>query len=348
MPASSTLVNTSDIAELRLVQLLSKSLAGPEKADETFIRDCDACITRADASSLLHRILGVGASPLVSLVDSAITPTSQEASGAFALLAIILERVQDTKERAELLHSLVSALESLVRSYLNSLTSDSSISVKPVLEVKQRVLSMLCTLYNVRTSHKDKCFLLSRIFTVAASTSSLKNGQARSNLEQDMILNLLPGRNTTLGTLLEYHNLVRLVEMELSAKTTEDEEDLPTLRDKRNLYSTVSQVLKQVVLISMSSEDETAPSSTSTAILEKERKLARVNQQRFLLKLLATYQDVDMTSLESLALDAAREVAIGLISDPISLFHDQRGITSLIPIQALNLHSGEEELSHKE
>lgn len=371
MPASSTLVNTSDTAELRLVQLLAKSLGDSEKADEIFIRDCDTFIAQADASALLHRIIGVSQTepttlPLVSLLDPSITPTTSEATGAFALLAIILERVQDKKEQVQLLHSLVSTLESLVRSYMNSLLTLSSSEgedqsstviqdVTKVLEVKQRVLAMLCTLYNVRASHKEKCFLLSRIFTVAAFTSTWKNVQAR-NLEQDMILNLLPGRNTTLGNLLEYHNLVRLVEMELSAKAdteTEEEDEVPTAEDKRNLYSTASHVLKQVVEISMTShheggggksDDEDAASSStwiaSAAILEKERAIARVNQQRFLLKLLATYNDAGISSLDSLALESAKEAAVGLISDPISLFHDQRGITSLVPIQALKLNPG--------
>jgi len=347
MPASSTLVNTADTAELRLVQLLSKSLASSpdEKAAEIFIQDCETCIARADASALLHRILHDGhTTPLLSLVEPTVTLTNTEASGAFALLAILLERVANKPEQVQLLHSLVSALESLVQRSLDSLVSspeednkvhETRSSTNKVLQVKQRVLTMLCTLYNVRASHKDKCFLLSRIFTVAALTSS-----SHKTVQQEMILSLLPGRNTTLGTLLEYHNLVRLVEMELSSQT--EEAEIPTAVDKRILYSTASQVLKQVVDISTSCPvvEDGQDLTASAAVLEKERTVARVNQQRFLLKLLATYKDTDMTSLDKLALDAGKEAAIGLIVDPISLFHDQRGITTLIPIQALKLDSG--------
>jgi len=403
MSTSSTLVNTSDTAELRLVQILSKSLVvatapATDEQQHLFIQECEACIARADASALFHRILhppsstatdkdhGVvmdddkvfSWSPLRSLVDPSITSSSTEAYSAFTLLIVLLQRVSDRVEQTQFVYTMVSTLQALLKVYLNRSSSsntntkendDESYHAIQSLEIKQRILHMTCILYNVRSSYKEKCWILSQLFLmmiILPTTSSSSSSHVVQKVHDDFILQLLPGRNTTLGTLLEYHNVVRLIEMEFSSYSwTDHVEEIPTTQEKRLLYSIASQVLKQVIDISSKTsslqdgittttitggkkmEDHHPTKNASSILLEKERTLAKINQQRFLLKVLETYQEEDKntnttttTALDTVALNAAKEVTIGFIIDPISLFHDQRGITRLRPIQALKLQSG--------
>jgi len=169
-----------------------------------------------------------------------------------------------------------------------------------------------------------------------------------------MLERLLPGRSTTLGSLLEYHNLVRLVEVELSSSSssTDKENDTsPTQEDKRLLYGIASKVLKQLVQACVAREQEqhgtahTANITTAAALMEKERKLAIAMQHRFLLQMLATYTPNDgktsnATTYDEETMQAAKEAAVGAIADPITLFLEQRGILHLHPVQALQWNSG--------
>lgn len=173
--ASTTLVNTADAAELRLVHFL-----GDHDATNPFVLSCENAINQADAATLLQTIASHKPA-----MDKLVLSPSEEGIGAFSLLAALLDRVEDASLANDVMKRLVIAVEA------------NSNNVGAAVENK---IGMLCALYNLR-SGAEKCFILSRILSYAAFS-----GDASS------VMSLLPNRKSTLGQLLEENNLERLLE----------------------------------------------------------------------------------------------------------------------------------------
>lgn len=170
--ASTTLVNTADAAELRLVHFL-----GDHDATSPFVLSCESAITQSNAASLLTTI---------TLHQPAFNRliANEEGVGAFSLLSALLDRVTDATQAQEIMRGLVGAVEAATG------------NVENIAESK---IEMLCALYNLR-SGSEKCWILARILNLAAFSGN-----------EATLLTLLPGRKSTLGQLLEGNNLERLL-----------------------------------------------------------------------------------------------------------------------------------------
>mmetsp|Transcript_32640 Transcript_32640/g.71618 ORF Transcript_32640/g.71618 Transcript_32640/m.71618 type:complete len:420 (-) Transcript_32640:50-1309(-) len=148
---SSTLVNVAEHAELRLVQLLADSCPGPQSVSPSFQADCKACVGNADAAGLVRTVLG-DAGAIAGLF--AVEPT-EEAVGAFSLLAALLERVEGEAEQKSL-----------------AATMAQTIAEAPVngVDASKKKVAMLAALYNLRSDGTEKVDLLSRIVALTAES----------------------------------------------------------------------------------------------------------------------------------------------------------------------------------
>jgi len=290
MPASSTLVNTAESAELRLVHIL-----GDHDATSPFVLSCENYIANADATNLLQTILtNPSATKILMKEDEesngTTTTTSSGADGAFSLLAALLSRIDDELEVKRILDLMIQTVEE----YPSEGSGDEE-AKKKMVELK---MNMLSTIYNLRPDASEKCNILGRILSLCAFSDV-----------EDLLLDLLPGKNTTLGTLLEGSNLEKFLPMN----------DL-TMADKRTLYSVASKVIGKV-------RDLCTAKSMDTEV-------ATLNdvKQTFMLKLLATFTEAELNEESK---TTAIDVAVGAIRDPVSLLNEQRGILSLPPIKVL-------------
>jgi len=278
--ASTTLVNTADAAELRLVHFL-----GDHDATSPFILSCETAITQTDAAALLTTI--VNHQPAFDRIIS-----DEEGIGAFSLLAALLDRVHDADQAQDIMKGLVGAVEA----------ANGNGNVEDAILVKSKI-DMLCALYNLRAG-SEKCWILARIFNLAAFSG-----------DEAAILTLLPGRNSTLGHLLEGTNLERLL-MEFDKDGSGLKED-----DQRALYSVATKVVGRVAEVCKAKD------------MENEAATAESAKQRFLLKILSTYSST--SNVDDEARSVAKAAAIGSIRDPVTLFYEQRIIMSLPPVAAL-------------
>lgn len=262
MPASSILVitDTAESVEFRLVHLL-----GGQDATSPFVLSCEECISTADAPRLLRTVLDhppawkalFEADNHDSGTTSGTSVTDGGSVGAFTLLVALLDRVPDPMEATMLGRELLDAVES----YSGNETGDSG--------TLERKLGMLCALYNLRPSPKEKCWLLGRILALAGN----------SNLEE-LQLRLLPGRGTTLGTLLECKHLIGLVERDfVDVKAGEEGLDEG---DRRVLYRIAAEVVGRLAALCRSKGDA----------MDKDAEVAEGVRQTYLLKLLETYSTV--------------------------------------------------------
>lgn len=146
--ASSALVNVVDGAELCLVTLLNES-AATGSIRNTFVRDCEACIAHSDASQLLKTIVSEqGAiAALVSLDDEAVS--------AISLLAACLDRVEGNN--AAILNEL----------------ADSIVSISSSNGAAAKGVSLLATLYNMRSDPTEKVGLLVKMIRLAVSSGDV-------------------------------------------------------------------------------------------------------------------------------------------------------------------------------
>lgn len=301
MPSSSKLVNTSEAFELRLVHYL-----GNHDATSSFVLGCESFVSDGDAASLLRTIFehAPALDVLFNTTSSNTAKTFANAAGgndndgihAFSLLCALLDGIDDFDQMNEVMKLIVETVEK----YQIDDSADSSNS-----NVAQKKLEMLCALYNLRHDGKEKCWILSRILHTCAYSG-----------DDECVLSLLPGRDSTLGSLLEKNNLGAL----LAGLEKEGSQGL-SASDKRELFSTASDVTAKV--------EEVCKEKG----MDKEASTANGSKQRFLLKMLSTYAAVNDVDEE--ALGAAKKAAIGAICDPISLFNEQRCIMSLPPIMAL-------------
>jgi len=140
--ASSALVNIAEDAELRLVRLLAESAQSTRAG---FVQDCEACIVHGDAAQLMRTILAEkGAiSALVSL--------EEEAVSAVSLLAALLDRVKDVNS-SKLVDELA---DSVIQSTSTEETS--------------KAVSLLATLYNMRSEPLEKVGLLVKMINLATA-----------------------------------------------------------------------------------------------------------------------------------------------------------------------------------
>lgn len=142
--ASSALVTVAEDAELRLVRLLAESA---KSTRPNFVQDCEACINNGDAAQLMRTILAEqGAiAALVSL--------EEEAVSAVSLLAALLNRVKnaDSSQLAD----------ELANSVIRATSADAADVSRPI--------SLLATLYNMRSDPLEKVGLLVKMIRLAAS-----------------------------------------------------------------------------------------------------------------------------------------------------------------------------------
>ena len=140
--ASSSLVTVAEDAELRLVKLLAES----GSVGSSFVQDCEACISNGDAAQLMKTILSESGaiSSLVSLGDEAVS--------AVALLAALLDRAK-TSDSSQ---SVTLLADSLVKASTNADTAT-------------KVISLLATLYNMRSEPLEKVNLIIKMIRLAAS-----------------------------------------------------------------------------------------------------------------------------------------------------------------------------------
>jgi hypothetical protein len=142
--ASSALVTVAEDAELRLVRLLAESA---KSTRPNFVQDCEACINNGDAAQLMRTILAEqGAiAALVSL--------EEEAVSAVSLLAALLNRVK-TANSSQL-------ADELANSVIRATSADAADVSRPI--------SLLATLYNMRSDPLEKVGLLVKMIRLAAS-----------------------------------------------------------------------------------------------------------------------------------------------------------------------------------
>ena len=175
--ASSALVNVVDGSELCLVRLLADS-AAPGSIRPNFIPDCEANIAHSDATQLLKTIVAEqGAiAALVSL--------EEEAVSAISLLAACLDQVEDT-DSEKMLNELADSIISIATSADNA---DST----------AKAISLLATLYNMRSDPTEKVALLVKMIRLASSSN-----KSSSLLEAD---------NSVLGKWMDPTRLVTMLD----------------------------------------------------------------------------------------------------------------------------------------
>jgi len=175
--ASSALVNVVDGAELCLVRLLAES-AAPGSIRPNFIADCEACIDNSDASQLLKTIVAEkGAiAALVSL--------DEEAVSAISLLAACLDRVEGHDSSAKMLNELADSIISI------STSNNATVTAKAV--------SLLATLYNMRSDPTEKVALLVKMIRLAVSSGDQSS--------------LLEAENSVLGKWMDPTQLVTMLD----------------------------------------------------------------------------------------------------------------------------------------
>jgi len=234
--ASSIIVNTADAAELRLVHYL-----GDHDATSGFVQACESSIREGDASSLIRTVLSYPPAIQKVMTDK------EEGSGAFSLLAALMDRLTNHEEVHEFTQVLVKMVEE----------AEGDVSTK---------VNLLCNLYNLRGG-KDKSWILGRILNAYVQSS-----------EEEAILNLLPERKSTIGDLLQGNNLERF----LIGLQNEDK-NVSFNDEKRQLFGIASELAGKLSQVCSGNE------------MEKEAATADSTRQRFLLKMLATYDEVSIS-----------------------------------------------------
>lgn len=156
---SSALVNVTEDAELRLVRHLAEIAEFPSK---TFVDACEACISCGDAAKLMEIILAE------KVVIQALS-LDDEAVSAVSLLAALLDRTKDSQ---------------LVQQLADSLVQVSTNTTKTI--------SLLATLYNMRSDALEKVALMVKMIRLASEGEPALLDQHTSDLGKWMDASLLP------------------------------------------------------------------------------------------------------------------------------------------------------------
>jgi translation initiation factor 3 subunit M len=283
---SSTLVNVSEDAELRLVSLLADA-APPQLLAPTFSEACATSIAAGDISALLQNVVkDVGA------VQALLLLPKEQAVAAVAILAALYQRVE-----ADLLVQQLALPDAIVAATTTTTTLTA-------LEATQRKILILSILYNMQPNRTIQCALLQRMLRLAGAHPSE-----------------LLAPESALGSLLAVvgGDGVQLPPLVILLDSWQVDVSL-----RRELYQTVATTI-----------------ATAAQLLPRQM----VTRQRFLLLLVATYQDTAATGIDSLGLQAAREAAVGAIRDPVTLFVEQRNLLQQPAIHALGLPSSASDAS---
>ena len=184
LTASSALVNVVDGAELCLVRLLADSAAAAAGTTSNsisirpaFVQDCETCIAHSDATRLIQTIVSEqGAiAALVALDDEAVS--------AISLLAACLDRVEAPSSN----NLLLQLADSIVA--IGSSNSDSA----------SKAISLLATLYNMRSEPTEKVALLVKMIKLASSAASASSS-------------LLDADNSVLGKWMDPSRLTTMLD----------------------------------------------------------------------------------------------------------------------------------------
>ena len=174
--ASSTLVNVAEDAELRLVKLLSEQQPSSSAAvSPQFVPTCEHCIAQGDASQLLRTILQENAAIQALMV----MPNTEEAISVVSLLAALLERVEEGGGAA--------ATTAMVHALADAIVQASS----TFPSTTSRAVTLLSTLYNMRSNPLEKCGLLVRMMQLATSAKASGGGDSSNLMESHMPLGKL-------------------------------------------------------------------------------------------------------------------------------------------------------------
>jgi len=142
--------------------------------------------------------------------------------GAFSLLSAFFDRVEGDVEAERLLQLMVGAVET----YRGSDKGNQEVAH----DLVEKRLTMLSMLYNLRSSCKEKVWILGRIVQLSVSVPT----------HTALGLNLLPNRNATLGNLLSGPAHLETACFDESVTPTE----------KRTLYGIIAAAIQTVSLIS--------------------------------------------------------------------------------------------------
>lgn len=286
MVVSSTLVNVTEDAELRIVGLLAD--AAPSNLLGNSFRDtCSASIHNGDASGLLKAVVGDAGA-----VSSLMILQLDEATAAMSILAALLNRVADKTQQSQLAAALADAIRRAGQ-------EEDDVTLK-------RKMLLLSILFNMRDQPVEKVALLDILMQLAGN-------HAAELLSPDSTLGSLLAEPTRSGVLATGNNGKATDSSSGATAVAADATTVPRLaamldawkiplQARQGLYRTIVSVL---------------PDSD-------------VRKQRFLLLLTESYTSVDPSGIQ-----AAREVAIGAIRDPVSLFVQQRNLLKQPAVQAL-------------
>eukprot|EP00529_Nitzschia_sp_RCC80_P019601 CAMPEP_0113483388 /NCGR_PEP_ID=MMETSP0014_2-20120614/23407_1 /TAXON_ID=2857 /ORGANISM="Nitzschia sp." /LENGTH=428 /DNA_ID=CAMNT_0000376931 /DNA_START=215 /DNA_END=1501 /DNA_ORIENTATION=+ /assembly_acc=CAM_ASM_000159 len=154
--SSTTLINVVPDAEQKLVRVLASSSSSSSAA--AFTSACESAISQGDAALLLKTIIdndeAIKNALLVNLSES-------EAISAVSLLGALLNRVDNNNSSKQPTASAL--LESLSSSIVRNAAGSGSVGVN------KTAITLVATLYNIRSFPTDKVKLLTKMVDAAAS-----------------------------------------------------------------------------------------------------------------------------------------------------------------------------------
>mmetsp|Transcript_25167 Transcript_25167/g.38086 ORF Transcript_25167/g.38086 Transcript_25167/m.38086 type:complete len:443 (-) Transcript_25167:63-1391(-) len=157
---SSTLVNISDDADLRLIRVLAPATSSPSN----FETECTTAIQGGDAAKLLRSVISNGA--VAGLLEDEFS--LDEAVSAFSLLTVYLDRVGDASVEKELCAALAESVGKI-----EVAGDDETALVK-----REKQSAMIAALFNLRSDAVEKVRLLAQIIDLADATALIQ-GQDR-------------------------------------------------------------------------------------------------------------------------------------------------------------------------
>lgn len=262
---SSTLVNISDDADLRLIRVLAPccSTSTSSSNPSAFEEECNIAIGNGDAAQLLRTVIRHGT------IRGLLTNSSfsvEEVVSVFSLLTVYLDRVGDAAVEKELCSALANAV---VVAGGGGADDDNDVN-EPVDEEaagkrRAKQSAMVASLFNLRTNANEKVTLLAKVVELA-DISALTPGESRgASALADML------EPTTLQSTLK-----------LWGNAMEEEGGSMALRA---LYAAVVSGMDRV-LGSLTKDGRKEDKTVAVKISEtKERK------QTYLLRFLETYTD---------------------------------------------------------
>lgn len=288
MVVSSTLVNVTEDAELRIVGLMAD--AAPSNLLGNSFRDtCSASISNGDASGLLKAVVGDAGA-----VSSLMILQLDEATAVMSILAALLNRVADKSQQSQLTTAMAGAIR---KSGQGAEEDDASL---------KRKMLLLSILFNMRDESTEKVALLDILIQLAGSN-------ATELLSPESTLGCLLAEPTRSGVLATGNHGISAESSSGTTAVATDAMSVPRLAVMLDAWKTplpARQGLYRTIVSVLPDTD--------------------VRKQRFLLLLTESYSSADKNGIQ-----AAKEVAIGAIRDPVSLFVQQRNLLKQPAVQAL-------------